>query len=108
MSLEVTPTNKGGAPLGNQNGAKGKRWREAIQRALARSTGTVDGGLDKAADRLVLLALEGDKWALDHIADRIDGKPRQAVVGDDEADPLRVIHKVERVIVRAKPQDTDG
>lgn len=84
----------GGQP-GNQNGAKGKRWRDAILRALSRSHGTVDGGLDKAAESLVALAARGDKWALDHIADRVDGKPKQttAVEGDDGG-PVKVEHTV--------------
>lgn len=108
MSLEVTPTNRGGAPIGNQNGAKGRRWREAIQRALARSTGSVDGGLDKAAEQLVSLALGGDKWAIDHIADRLDGKPKQSIIGGEEDDPPLRIQEVKRVIVDAKPQHPDG
>jgi len=59
-------------------------------RALARKSGSVDAGLDAAADKLATLALEGDKWALDHIADRLDGKPAQAIVGDDDLPPVRV------------------
>ena len=97
MSLEVTPTNRGGAPLGNQNGVKGRRWREAIQRALARTSATVDGGLDKAADKLVALAYEGDKWAIDHIADRMDGKPKQeTALTDPEGNALPVVQVVFR------------
>jgi hypothetical protein len=69
----------GGAPIGNQNAAKARRWREAIQRALARATGGVDEGLDKIADKLVKAAIDGDQWATDHIADRIDGKATQPV-----------------------------
>ena len=65
------------APVGNRNAARGARWRESILRALARNAGNVDSGLDKAADKLVALALEGDKWAIDHLAERIDGKPTE-------------------------------
>src|SRR5690242_17932848 len=77
-----------GAPVGNDNAAKGARWREAILRALARNTGkSVDDGLDKAADKLVRLAIErGDKWAIDHIADRVDGKPKQTAVIEGNAE----------------------
>lgn len=87
-----------GAPPGNQNAAKGKRWRDAILRALSRSQGNIDKGLDAAADKLVKLAIEdGDKWALDHIADRMDGKPKQETElhgGEDDngqREPIRVI-----------------
>jgi hypothetical protein len=69
-----------GAPIGNQNAAKAKRWQEAILRALARKANSIEGGLDQAADKLVALAVDsGDKWALDHMADRIDGKATQSI-----------------------------
>ena len=89
----VETTNKGGAQPGNQNAAKGKLWRNAILRAIAKAGGGVEPGLDKAATQLVQMAMDGDKWAIDHIADRMDGKPKQALVGDDEEDssPIRVI-----------------
>lgn len=74
------------APIGNMNAKKGAKWREAILRALARDSGNIEKGLDNAADKLVRLAMEGDKWALEHIADRLDGKPKQAIIGGDEDD----------------------
>lgn len=75
-------------------------------RALARKCGTVDQGLDAAADKLAALAIDdGDKWALEEIGDRLDGKPAQAIIGGDEDDPPIKYQKVERVLVRAKPAD---
>jgi hypothetical protein len=98
-----------GAPLGNKNAARAKKWREAILRALARKSGSVDAGLDAAADKLVILAVDdGDKWALEEIGNRLDGKPAQAIVGDDDAPPVNVVAKVERVIVRASATDSDS
>jgi hypothetical protein len=80
----------GGAPLGNQNAVRAKRWREAILRALARASGKdIDAGLDAAADKLVALAHSGDKWALEELGNRVDGKPPQAIVGDDDSPPIR-------------------
>lgn len=77
-------------------------------RALARKSGSVDAGLDAAADKLAIMAIDGgDKWALEEIGNRLDGKPAQAIVGDDDAPPVRV-EKIERVIVRANATDTDG
>lgn len=68
-----------GAQLGNKNAVKGKLVRESILRALARACGSVSAGLDKTADVLVQAALNGDQWAWEQVANRIDGKPPQAV-----------------------------
>lgn len=81
----------GGQP-GNQSAVRAKKWREAIMRALARKSGTVDQGLDAAADKLAKLAIDdGDKWAIEEIGDRIDGKAAQSVThqGDEEGGPIR-------------------
>lgn len=95
-----------GAPVGNQNAARAKRVREAIMRALSRRAGSVDAGLDQAADALVKLAIESsDQWALGEMFNRIDGKPATVIIGDDESPPVR-IHRIERVIV--KPPNRDG
>lgn len=93
-----------GAPTGNQNAAKGRQWRDAINRALAKSGGTVDKGVVQVAQVLVEQALAGEQWAVLEIGNRLDGKPAQALIhqGDDEA-PL--VMKIERVIV--DPTDTD-
>ena len=65
----------------------------------------VDGGdkLRRVADALVDKAMTGDVPAIKEIADRLDGKVPQAVVGDDDLDPIRLITRIERVIV--KPDD---
>lgn len=90
-----------GAPKGNQNGRKAKIWEQALKRALARYAGsTVDAGLDKLADRMVKAAMEGDDAAsvmiAEKIGDRMDGKPVQAVAGDEES-PLMVVQRIELV-----------
>lgn len=96
------------APVGNKFAAKAKIWEQAIKRALARkSNDSIDKGLDSLADKLVAAAENGDQWALREIGDRLDGKPAQAIVGDDDAPPIR-IQKVERVLVRADTADRDG
>ena len=96
----------GGQP-GNQNAAKGAKWREAILRALARRKGTVDSGLDAAADKLVALLERGDKWALDHLAERVDGKAPQGItLAGDQENPVKVSHKVEFVGSRSTPEET--
>lgn len=99
----------GGAPAGNKNGAKAKIWEGAIRRALAkRSEGNIDSSLETLANKLISAAEQGEQWALVEIGNRLDGKPAQIIIGGDDDDPPVKIQKVERVIVRAKPESTDG
>lgn len=42
---------------------------------------------------------KGDVQAIKEIADRLDGKVAQAIVGDDEADPINLVTEIRRVIV---------
>lgn len=70
-----------GAPIGNKNSTKGKEWRDALQRAMA--TRSKGAGwrvtLEKIADKVIELAEGGDLVAAKEIADRMDGKPHQAI-----------------------------
>ena len=68
-----------GAPKGNNFAARGARVRRSLERALARMGGTVDKGLDRVADQIVSLAVEGEQWACSMIADRLDGKPHTTI-----------------------------
>ena len=70
--LQVEPTNKGGAPTGNQNGKKGKLFYDALRVALVQEDRK---SLRKITDKLVKAAEEGDAWAVKEIMDRMDGKP---------------------------------
>lgn len=86
-----------GAPVGNRNAAKEKRWGSAITRVLARkSEGRgVDGGLDDAAEKLVCAALAGEQWALIELGNRIDGKSAQSLtVGGDEDNPIKTVSEI--------------
>jgi len=49
---------------------------------------------------------QGEVSSIREIADRLDGKVAQAVVGDDDLDPIRLIQRIERVVVR--PSDPDS
>lgn len=42
---------------------------------------------------------QGDVPAIREIADRLDGKVPQAVVGDGEHDPINLVHEIRRSIV---------
>lgn len=88
-----------GAPVGNQNARKAKRWESAITRALAKAAAGagVEAGLDSLADQLVSAAGKGEQWALIEIGNRLDGKPAQVVVGDKDDDPIQHSHTVEWV-----------
>lgn len=87
-----------GAPLGNQNAKNAKRWQQAIRRALARASGqTVDAGLDQLADKVVAAALAGERWAIEEVGNREDGKPAQTIAGDDELPPIQVTGRIKIV-----------
>lgn len=84
-----------GAPEGNQNAAKGRRWQDALIKALARYTsqdGLIKAGeaLDNIAKCVVEKALGGDRDAIAEIGNRLDGKPVQAVAIDPDSGPLQV------------------
>jgi hypothetical protein len=81
-----------GAPKGNQNAAKGRKWAVAIEREIARlEGGDLEAGLARLAKSLVRQAEAGEQWALKEVGDRTDGKAAQAILhsGAIEGDPLR-------------------
>lgn len=85
-----------GAPIGNQNAAKAKRWSAAIDRALdrrAQKMGLKDAqeALDDLAEKFLDAVALGDIPAFRELGDRMDGKPAQSLAlgGDDEAGPIR-------------------
>ena len=94
------------APVGNQNGAKGRAWSEAVRRAIRAKYGVEwEEALQTLAGRLVDEADKGDLTALKEVGDRLDGKPSQALdLGSDPDRPM--VHKIVREIVR--PKDPNG
>jgi hypothetical protein len=111
MSDQTEPKRVIGRPFqpgqsGNPNGRpKSKPFRKALSEALKASDD--DSEILKAvALALVAKAKEGDVQAIKEIADRMDGKVAQAIIGGDEDDPsVKVLHKIERVIVSPSNQD---
>lgn len=81
----------GGQP-GNQNAAKGRRWSDAIDRALAkRSKAAGIQELDRLAEQFLdtveAMTNGTDKRApsiagFSELADRLDGKAPQSITGD--------------------------
>ena len=74
-NVEVAPTNKGGAPVGNQNGKKGKLFYNQLRVALVQEDSR---RLRTIADKLVKAAEQGEPWAVKEIMDRVDGKAVQS------------------------------
>lgn len=78
-------SNKGGAPLGNDNAAKNKPWAEALRKALVQyESKSVKRGeaIAEVAKMTVELALAGDKDARQEIGNRLDGKPHQTIAAE--------------------------
>ena len=92
-----------GAPFGNQNGKKGRRWANAVERAVnawpARAIGLdVNKGIDEAAYEFVSKMMsEKDIAFFREFGDRLDGKPAQAIIGDASEDAIQVATRVELV-----------
>jgi hypothetical protein len=88
-----------GAPVGNQNAARAKVWRAAIMRALERRKPADEriAAIDELAEKLLELVSAGDLGALKEFGDRLDGKPAQAIVGDDDAPPVRIEGRIKLV-----------
>ena len=91
---------------GNANSGrrKDKPFRDALMLALNRIQATKDGTeqkkLDGLAESLVKEGLGGNVPALKEIADRVDGKVPQGVIGGDEDDnPVNILHRIESLIV---------
>jgi hypothetical protein len=74
-----------GAPVGNNNGSKGRAWSEAVKRAIRAKYGTEwEEALATLAAKLVDEADKGDLQALKEVGDRIDGKPKQQIEASGE------------------------
>lgn len=90
---------------GNPNGRpKTRPFKDALQKAL-KAIGDDKDALEMVASALVSKAAMGDVPAIKELADRLDGKVTQPIGGDDEADAIKVISKIERVIVDPKNRD---
>ena len=71
---------------GNTISADGRRWRQAINKAVSRDVGSKRNrimALDKLADTLVGAGLAGDIAAIKEIGNRLDGMAHQSVSVDN-------------------------
>lgn len=91
------------APVGNHNARKAKDWENALRRVLAQyenPEAKIGKGevLAKIAETCVTQAMAGDKDARAEIANRLDGKVPQALIGGDEdTPPIRTVNRIELV-----------
>ncbi len=102
-----------GAPKGNQNSAKGRLWRDAVNRALAKKGreiggdgSAIDRGLNVVAEKFIEACANGEAWALKDLGDRLDGKPAQAVeVSGRDGGPIET--KAEWTVLPVTPLKDD-
>ena len=86
-----------GNPGGRQ---KDRPFRDALRMELAAAERDDDPvivrpkSIRAIARALIVKAAGGSEAAIAQIADRLDGKVPQAVVGDDEHDPINVKHTI--------------
>ncbi|NKK06733.1 hypothetical protein GFL93_12765 [Rhizobium leguminosarum bv. viciae] len=73
---------------------KEKSFANMLNIAIKEASETGGGTkLRDVADALIAKAIAGDVAAIKEVADRLDGKVPQAVVGDDDHDPIGVVFK---------------
>jgi hypothetical protein len=92
------PKGKSGNPEGRR---KDKKARDALVMKLLEA-GEDMPRLRKVWGAIIDKAEQGDVSAAREIFDRLDGKVPQALIGDDGEDPINVLSKIERVIVKPK------
>ena len=88
----VWEKGKSGNPAGRPAG-RHKPWRAALDMALKRrdeKLGGPDRALQQIAENVLDKAEAGDKDAWREVAERLDGKVAQALVGDADHDPIQV------------------
>jgi hypothetical protein len=97
-----------GAPLGNQNAVKAKRWQQAIDRALEKKSKAAGiEELDRLAEKFLDCVDAGAKDYMpgfSALGDRLDGKPKQQIEAsgpDGGAIVTKIVREV--VPVESKP-----
>lgn len=87
---------------------KEKSFANMLRLAINEAHNADGNKLRAVAQALVDKALTGDVPAIREIGDRIDGKVPQGIVGDEDADPINIVQRIERHIIRANTPDTDS
>lgn len=82
-----------------------KVWADAVRRAVNRRLDNVEGKpkkIERLADNLVDLAMDGEGWAVKEIGDRLDGKPHQSSEVNANVKGEVTFKKIQHEIVHAK------
>lgn len=83
-----------------------KPFRDALRLAISEAEDN-PRKLRKIAEKLYDKALDGDVAAIKEIADRLDGKVPQGVIGGDEDEPaIQTVTRIELIGVRTSDQDS--
>ena len=93
-------------PGNKYGGRKEKPFRDALLMEI-KAAGEEHKALRAIAKTLLQKADGGDMMAIKELADRVDGKVPQAVVGDDEHAPVG-IKVIENIIVGSQADNEDG
>ena len=89
-----------GAPIGNQNAAKGRRMARIFERICAEEEyKRITEGIHKQLDAFA----KGDLKAGEFVRDTTDGKPTQTVQGPGEQGQHTMITRIDEVVVDPKP-----
>lgn len=86
-------------PRGQQ---RDKPFRDALRLAIAEAEDN-PRKLRKLAEALFDKAVEGDVAAIKEVADRLDGKVAQSIIGGDEDEPAVKVETIQRLIVDPNP-----
>lgn len=84
------------AEKGNDYAAKGRIVEKMIHRALLQEDSL---RLRKGVEKLLDQVAEGERWALEFVTDRLDGKPKQAVElsGDGDSPLVMLVQTAEEM-----------
>ena len=96
----VWKPGQSGNPLGRLTE---KPMRDALRLEIA-AAGEDQRALRRIMRKLIKQAEEGDKTAISMIWDRLEGKPAQALIGDNEADPINI----KRIITGVRRASDEG
>ena len=92
-----TKTSFTAGKSGNPEGLKKTTFvRDCFLRLNAQSDGNM---VRQVCEKVVELAKEGEPWAVQELFNRLDGKPAQQIVGDDDS-PIKL------TIAWAQPTDS--
>lgn len=92
---------------GNNDVHRGPAKIKRIKAALNRYADAHPDALDKFAAQLWNTALIGDVPAMRELADRLDGKVPQAVVGDTDHPPVQ-LERIERVVIDSENPNSES